>query len=716
MEHLDQLENQEGVSEIERLKGQLLRCRIITQLDIKKAHEIATQVIQASQALDQPLIGVDAQLIMAEAWLELGMLDTSKNYLYQSKTQLATISIITSTGRIKREAMILANEGGFYFFKGDLDRAIECAQQSLMLREQQDDPQAIAHSFMYLGMAYYHIDQFERAIEFFQKSLTLREQLQHPLEIAQSLFHIGRCYFLKSEYDRALEYLQKSRAIYEELGIQHGLAHSLAWIGPIYGAKGELNQGLEILRGSLAICEQLGIPGTFAEARVYQYLGRLYMEKGELEYALDFYQKSLALQEARGFKSYVGWNLNWIGDVYRQKGQLDVAFEYYVKALKVHEEVGASYNIVAVLHPLVWISLELENLDSARYYSHRLDALHEKLPSTILDHVHVLTRALLLKASPRIRDKMQAQVLLRQIIEDDVIWMDSTINASFHLCELLFVEFKISEDPTILNEIKTVTNRLMDHATAQYAYSTLTKTYLLQAKLAILEQDVPRARHLFTQAQVIADEKGLELLARSISHEHDVLLAQLEQSPPPEVSELAGVEEFLERLVLQRALEPPELRPEAPVLLLILTEGGINIFSKKFALGRQLDEHRIGGLLTALSNFGKDVFSGSETNRIMYEEYTVVLKALDAFLFCYIFQGHSYLALQKLDQFIVRVRESAEMWKALITSAKTDSALKTVEARGAVEDSELHRLIIEIFASQSAEIPQGGGHGTTSGS
>jgi hypothetical protein len=111
--------------------------------------------------------------------------------------------------------------------------------------------------------------------------------------------------------------------------------------------------------------------------------------------------------------------------------------------------------------------------------------------------------------------------------------------------------------------------------------------------MALLELNVPRARHLLTQAQIIADDKGLDRLARSISHEYDTLLRQLSQweaieaqeASITEVNELAGVEELLTRLVRQRAAEPPELHPEEPVLLLVLSESGFSILTKKFEFG-----------------------------------------------------------------------------------------------------------------------------------
>jgi len=697
LEQLDQLEAQEDISETKQLKGQLLRCRIFAHLDVKKAQDLTTQLIQASQGLGQPLIGVDALSVMAEAWLELNMLNTSMDFVEQGKTVLTTITDATPAELTTREAMFLALEGGVYALRGELERALEYVQQSLTLRKKRDNPQAIAHSLAYLGSAYYFKGEYDRALECVQQSLTIREQLQHPQEIAQSLFDLGRLYYHKKDVERAFEYHRKSLAIREQLRIQHAVADSLSWIAWLYVENGEWERALEIFRNCLAHCEQLGIPGTSAESRCFHHLGQLYTLKGEWELALEYLQKGLAIEEEQGTKTEIAWILQRIGQVYLTKGELEAAFECLEKSLKAHEEVKTEFGIAFSLVYLIIVSIERGNLKFARHYLQRLEML--QIDSWLLDQPYKLARAMILKASPRIRDKMQAQALFQQLTTDEVIWVDINAQASLNLCELLFIEFKYSEAPEILHEIRTITTRLLDLAQRQHSYSLLAETYLLQAKLALVELDVTRARQLLTQAQAIADDKGLQRLARSISNEHDAMLRQLDhwedlrakEASLTETSEFSGVENLLTRLVRQRAVDPPELHPEEPVLLLILIEGGLTLFSHSFKQTRQLNEQLIGGFLSSLSAFGQDALATSGgIDRIMYEEYTVAVKPLETMLTCYIFKGHSYVALQKLEQFIESVRMNAVLWNDL-TEAQQKSRVFT--------SSVLQELIAEVFQS-----------------
>lgn len=713
LEQLNRLGIQDDVTETKRLNEQLLKCRIFAQQDVKKAQAVADQVIMASQNLGQPLIQVDALNVMAEAWMERGKFEVSRSLINQGKAVLATIQNTMASDITEREAMLLALESGLYSYMGEMERALECVQQGLTLCEQLQQPHTIANSLHYIGFTYLHQGEYQRALEYLQQSLTLREQLGTPQAIAQSLYCLGVTYANIGEMERALEFLQKSLALREHLGTHYGVAQSLSWLGAVYTNKGELEHALELLQQSLAICEYVKIPGTFAEARAFQYLGIINLQKGEWEPALEYLQKSLAIFEEQGIKIQIGLNRTLIGRLYLLSGYLDEAFQYGLESLKVLEEAGVTlfggFLFAFNLSLLVWISLEQGNMELARRYLHRLKILRGKVVSKVTDLAYRFTLAMVLKASPRTRDKMRAQDLFQQITKDEIISHDYTVMATLNLCELLFFEFKTSEAPEILHEIKTITNRLLDLAKSQYSYSLLAETYLLQAKLALIELDVPHARHLLTQAQVLADDKGLQKLAISISHEHDLLLSQLNQwealrdqeTSLTDAGTLSGVETQLTRMVRQRAIEPPPLQPDEPLLLMILTEGGISIFSKKFTLGQQLDDQLIGGLLTAISNFGKDVFAGAETDRITYQEYTVVLKALESLLFCYIFKGQSYFALQKLERLIERVQASPGILEVLNAMIKTDAPLKVIEDIGVADEPGLNQIVMEIFQAES---------------
>ncbi|MCK4845617.1 MAG: hypothetical protein KAS95_08080, partial [Candidatus Heimdallarchaeota archaeon] len=66
-----------------------------------------------------------------------------------------------------------------------------------------------------------------------------------------------------------------------------------------------------------------------------------------------------------------------------------------------------------------------------------------------------------------------------------------------------------------------------------------------------------------------------------------------------------------------------------------------------------VDEQLIGGFISAINVFCKETFHTTESlERIKHKEYTIIIKELKELIFSYVFKGKSFLALEKLSQFI----------------------------------------------------------------
>jgi len=117
------------------------------------------------------------------------------------------------------------------------------------------------------------------------------------------------------------------------------------------------------------------------------------------------------------------------------------------------------------------------------------------------------------------------------------------------------------------------------------------------------------ARRYLTQAQKIAELYGIKRLAMKISYEHDELLKQSKMWENLKTSDislshrwkLAGLNEQMEKMVKKRMIEFPELSKEEPVLLLIVSEGGVPFFSHSFIEDKTFESHLFGGFLTRLN-------------------------------------------------------------------------------------------------------------------
>ena len=130
-----------------------------------------------------------------------------------------------------------------------------------------------------------------------------------------------------------------------------------------------------------------------------------------------------------------------------------------------------------------------------------------------------------------------------------------------------------------------------------------------------------------------------------------------------------------------------------PVAILIVEESGITLFSCKFKNRDQIDDLLIGAYLSAINSFGNEVFKGSGAiDQIVFHEFTILMRKVYSFTFCYVFKGKSYLALERLESFILQIRNTHLVWNNLMESIKTKRKLKTTPVIQSIVSSIFHPL------------------------
>ena len=115
--------------------------------------------------------------------------------------------------------------------------------------------------------------------------------------------------------------------------------------------------------------------------------------------------------------------------------------------------------------------------------------------------------------------------------------------------------------------------------------------------------------------------------------------------------EFAGLNEQIEYMTRKRIIEVPELVDEEPVLLLIVSEGGVPIFTQSFKVDKSFEDHLFGGFFTAINSFISEMFSEG-LDRASFGEHTLLMKSIPPFLMFYIYKGQSYSAQKRVNSFI----------------------------------------------------------------
>ncbi|MCG3216485.1 MAG: tetratricopeptide repeat protein [Candidatus Heimdallarchaeota archaeon] len=539
-----------------------------------------------------------------------------------------------------------------------------------------------------------------------QKSIELEDNKL----ILDSLLAKIKTLFLLGELEKADETIQTGFKYSNLKGkkkkeVKKSISTLNYYQGEVYYKRGEIEKALNQYQKTLAsfdrIDDQIGV------ALVKLGIGDIFCYKGEIEQALKNYEYSLGIFDEQGYETEVVVTLNKISRIYHITGDLEDAIIYYKVALNRAEKTGDTNLASGVLLDLISLLVDGKLMDNAEEHLINLKKIKDEQANLLIDQRYKIAEGIILKNKPRLFHKIRAQENFREITQEDILDNELSILASFYLLESLILELSLSGNIEVLEEANNLLKKLHNNAENQNSYSLLAKTYLLKSKIALLELKVDEAKSHLNTALSISQSKGLTNLAMLISSEHDNLLNQLNQldnliaNKPSfrERIEVAQIERIFDFMVDYKQLQDSDISPEKPLLVMLVSDEGMTVYANYFDETKQIDDILIGGFLSAINSFSKEVFDVSGSlERIKHHEYTILVKNVDKFLFCYIYEGQSYYAIQKLEDLINWIQKKENIWRQLKDFQETRIGLDTTSI------ADVSAFVNSLFLEQTNSI------------
>lgn len=641
------------------------------------------------------------QLTRAEELFDAGKLDEARELL---------------DNLIQLEGVNLQQKGYYQFLKGltllyqgKYEETITFGEQ--MFKENQKFNQNL-HSvdgLLFILFGLIEFEKFEEALEVIEQSEDLLKFISH-ISQKDLLPRKARINIIKGYINFRKGNLELAENCYEwTLGLKKELGNSfeivLAYLNMAafcYNVKSEIDIAIEYINKAKSIAKEIKF-NLFWIANCHMLYGVIYANTGEFELSLEHYMKNLAILKQLKNKWYLSGILNNIGYTNGIIGNYDLALKYLEESLILWERNPT--HLVNILSNLISMALVKGDIELAQQYYNQLENLCNEKKDRYIVAMYQYSKALMLKRSSRIRDKAKVEELLKQVIETENFSFAIIINALVHLCDLLLSEFRLNNNIEVLDEVNHYIAQLLTIAEKSHSYLYFCETFILQAKLALINLDMKAARRFLTQAQKIAEKYGIRRLAIKISNEHDELLRQLKmwenlkesETSFPERMKLARLNEQMEHMIRKRRIEVPELSDEEPVLLLIVSEGGIPFFSQSFIEDKSFEDHLFGGFFTAINSFINEKFSEG-LERASFGEHTLLMNSISPFLMCYVYKGQSYSAQNRIKSFINEIQSNKEMWD---TFEKFYQMNKKIHMK---DIPSLEQLITKIFIEKSEAI------------
>lgn len=396
--------------------------------------------------------------------------------------------------------------------------------ESLTDSEREKGLEWVALYYNTQGISYFHKSELTLSLESYNRSLQLYERLGEPIDILRPISNIGTLSFIKGGIEQSLDILRHGLAIAEKYNQSWAIADMLVSLAWIYMRKGDVKIALEHAQRALTLVEKTDNIEDIT--RALNCLGWAYRAKGELDTSLEYMHHSLTLCEESGSHIAIGHLLNNIGYVYWLKNDLNKALDYHQRSLTLREKIKADMDIVESLSNLILVLADQQNYDQARTYLNRMQTLYETHSEDFYRINCLYNEAFLLKQSGRMKDKVRAQSLFEDIINEKHDLLGFKYESMIHLCELLLVEMKSFGDPEALEEAKTLVEQL--HSLSRSEPTYFIEILLLESKFAVIEGDLQKAFKHLEEAQMITEENKLNQLNQRVQKNQEILKKELD--------------------------------------------------------------------------------------------------------------------------------------------------------------------------------------------
>jgi hypothetical protein len=470
--------------------------------------------------------------------LQFGLLEAVINYfIFRQKNSKEKCLAVMNTFEeyINHLDEIPAFWGRYYYYVRSLyyyresrwDLSLQSLNQSLQYAEQMKDSYLMSLVRIRMQFAYAELTDLTKAIASLNKGLEIANK--NNFLWLQYLGNFNLCFqaLMLGEYNKglesALEALNKLET-YEKLNPNH-------------------HKGMKS-----GILNNLGI--------AYRTIGEL----GKAEkYLLESLEKNLADSDYP--PEFGAETLSELGEVYRLQGDLPEARKFLEEGL---ERWGArtrerhDFYIPTTLFSLIRLYFDLQETEKIRFYVEQLKKLKTETENEATrmkcNQIISLTNALLLKNSPRITEKAEANKILTELINDEVVVYDITALAMIHLAELLIEEYKGFQEPEVLQEAQDIITKLYELGKRNNVHPITINALILRSKFLLIENEIDQAISDLEQAKELAEGKKLERLLDKVTKEIETTQNSFTKTPMINLS----IQERIERLKLETYMKEAE--------------------------------------------------------------------------------------------------------------------------------------------------------------
>ncbi|QEE17644.1 tetratricopeptide repeat protein [Promethearchaeum syntrophicum] len=550
----------------------------------------------------------------------------------------------------------------FYEKLGLYNEGIILANRLLQNRELSANPLFEIDIFIEMNKILFSMGKSEKIV----KNLLMAEKKLLTIQSATELEILERmgdlvtlrmgCFWQEGELDNALFYAKFNLDIRVKLKKQLDIANAYNNIGVMYNAKGNLIEALSYLNQAFKLYSEIN--STRGYSKTGNNIGAILIQLGRLNESLKYMEQSLEIDYSDGYMEGIRVASQNIGEVYWHKGEYEKALNHLFKALDLCSKSEDGFQFSEILVPIVAVLLEMNNLKLANYYLHQLELIKNQEENKIIQQRYFLTSAMVLRKSKSKGSLSNAEDLLKIIIEDDIRYHDITVMALLLISEILIDKFEKTNNLLIIEDIRKSIKLLVAITKDTKSYSLMVESLLMEAKLALLDIDFHFSQACLDKALKIANDFELNRIKTKVLNEYDVFLENYsfwdkiskKDQDNFKRKQLNMIKSQIRNFFSPKLEEFEKGEADTPLLLILMQIDGTIIVSQEFNEEWRINGMRFNIFQMNLYKYLRNYINNS-VDFAQFEDNKIFLMKIGESIACYVYQGSSNSAIQKLSKF-----------------------------------------------------------------
>lgn len=380
--------------------------------------------------------------------------------------------------------------------------------------------------YVYHGQGLINNLKFEKGLEFIDNAQSLCEEIGNDFYYTQVLTARGRYYYYIGDYDKSLENHQQCYDLSSEVDTWWSIANSLGNIAYIYYIKGMFDKSLDYRQERYNLELKIGHQSRIAGA--LSSMADIYREKGELDDALDNYEHALKIYEEEEDLMLFTLNKINIGVIQRMRGNEEEALDIFEEVYNIRNDLENPIYLLRPLDNMIPI-LAKKDRTKAKMYLDIYENIERSNNKDLITKGFDLAKAIYLKSSNRLKDRVLAQIKFEEIIREREKKQLGIMDCIPHLVELLLAEYESSNEEEVMEEIFGYLDNFHNIASEKNMYPALIKSYVIKSQLAHIDGKFSNSEELLDQAASLAVEKNLGALLKEVEMVNDELKSNIER-------------------------------------------------------------------------------------------------------------------------------------------------------------------------------------------